>query len=75
MSKRDLELWLLNNSTLLVLLYDAQQEMAYFLDIQAYFKENRLKLSQIDKFIRADIAVEHIFTPESVLLFRKNFNQ
>ena len=33
LSKRDLELWLLNNSTLLVLLYDAQQEMAYFLDI------------------------------------------
>jgi hypothetical protein len=75
LSKRDLELWLLNNSTLLILLYDAQKEVAYFLDIQAYFQENRLKLHQIDKFIRVDIAIDNIFTPEAVLLFRKNFNQ
>lgn len=75
LSKRDLELWLLNNSILLVLIYDAQKEIAYFLDIQAYFHQNRLQLREVDKFIRVDIAIENIFTPESVLLFRKNLNQ
>lgn len=75
LSKHDLELWLLNNSTLLVLLYDAQKELAYFLDIQAYFQQNRLKLHQVDKFIRVDIAIENTFTPETVLSFRNNFNQ
>jgi hypothetical protein len=52
-----------------------KQKTAFiFGGIQAYFQQNRLKLSQIDKFIRVDIAIEHIFTPEAVLLFRKNFN-
>ena len=72
LSKRDLELWLLGNTTLLVLLYDAQDEVAYYLDMQDYFERNRLKLGQIEKFLRVSIPIGNTFTPESVLLFRKN---
>ena len=37
LSKRDLELWLYNPTPVLLILFDAQKEIAYYIDLQAYF--------------------------------------
>ena len=47
LSRRDLELWLKNTLTVLLILYDAQGEIAYFVDLQPYFNENRILLKKI----------------------------
>ena len=44
LSKQDLELWLKCAYPVLLILYDAQQDIAYFTDLQTYFNENRVLL-------------------------------
>jgi hypothetical protein len=43
LSKRDLELWLMGITTMLLVVYDAQQEKAFYLDLQTYFREKSIK--------------------------------
>ena len=62
LSKRDLEHWLLSSSTVLLLIYDAQNEIAFYLDLQAYFEKNQLQLREIDKFVRIRIPINDTFT-------------
>ena len=40
-SKQDLERWLNTEVPVLLILYDAQKDIAYFTDLQTYFNENR----------------------------------
>ena len=51
LSQRDLELWLLNANKMLLILYDAQLEKAYFEDIQLYFRDNEIKVKEGRKFV------------------------
>ena len=66
LSKRDLELWLLSTTKLLVVLYDAQDEVAYFIDLQDYFRENSVLLSTIKKYFRVNIPIANLFNSQSV---------
>ena len=66
LSKRDLELWLLDSTKLLVVLYDAQEELAYFVDLQAYFLENVAVLKTIKKYFRINIPLTNRFVPQAI---------
>ena len=66
LSKRDLELWLLDSTKLLVVLYDAQEELAYFVDLQAYFVENGAVLKTIKKYFRINIPLTNRFVPHAI---------
>jgi hypothetical protein len=66
LSRRDLELWLLSTTKLLVVLYDAQAEIAYFIDLQEYFKENSLSLSTIRKYFRINIPLANLFSTHNI---------
>ena len=72
LSKRDLELWLFSTTELLLVVYDAQQEKAYYVDVQAYFREKGLKFNNIRKFVRINIATDNIFTPAEIHKFLHN---
>jgi Domain of unknown function (DUF4365) len=69
LSKQDLELWLLSSVVMLLVLYDAVGENAYFLDLQAYFKAKSIGLSGIRKFIRIQIPMENVFSATNIQLF------
>ena len=66
LSKRDLELWLLEREMMLLVFYDAENEKAYFVILQEYFKENKLSLQQVKKYIQISIDLANELTPESV---------
>lgn len=74
LQKKDLEYWLAETITIYILLYDAQRDIAYVLDLQKYFKENRLLLKNINKFIRIYIPTNNKFTVEEVLNIRNYKN-
>jgi Domain of unknown function (DUF4365) len=62
LSKRDLELWLLSKVTVLLILYDAQAEIAYYLDLQKYFTVNRILLKDVIKYVRVNIPTDNVVT-------------
>lgn len=70
LSKRDLELWLLESSLMILVLYDAQKEKAYYLILKDYFKANKLLLQNINKFIQVNITLEKIFDSKSIKQLR-----
>jgi hypothetical protein len=72
LSKRDLELWLLCKLTVLLVLYDAQTEIAYYIDLQDYFNENRILLKDVVKYVRVNIPTNNIVTPNVFLSFHAN---
>jgi hypothetical protein len=65
LSVRDLELWLDDSMMMILILYDAQGETAYYVDLQAYFNENGIKIGEDRKFIRVHISVNNIVTAQS----------
>lgn len=75
-SKRDLELWLLSDNPIMFLLYDAQKEIAFYLDIIDYFIKDRIDLKKISKFVRIKIPVFQIWNKEEIIKIRhiKNRN-
>ena len=73
LSKRDLELWLRSKSPVLLILYDAQGDIAYFVDLQTYFNENRLLLKNVRKFVRIFIPTKSVFNSSAVKELQKNF--
>lgn len=75
LSKRDLELWLLEREMMLLVLYDAGEEKAYFVILQEYFKRNKLSLQQIKKYIQIKIPLANELTPESVKEIRQIKNE
>jgi Domain of unknown function (DUF4365) len=72
LSHRDLELWLADTMTMLLVLYDAQKEVAYYIDLQAYFKMNGIKMDTKRKFIRVYIPKENTFTELAAQSFRQS---
>jgi hypothetical protein len=74
LSKRDLELWLNNSHPVLLILYDAQEDSAYFTDLQIYFNENRLLLKNVRKFVRVFLSPTSIFNKSSIQELQKKYN-
>ena len=66
LSKRDLELWLSGSIKLLLVLYDAQKEIAYYVDLQDYFKKEGIAFDKIKKHVRIKIPITNVLTPEAI---------
>ena len=66
----DLEFWLSIERPVLLILYDAQKEIAYYIDLAIYFQKNRKSLAEINKFVRVYLPVHQIFNPQAVLALR-----
>lgn len=66
LSKRDLELWLLDTYKMMLILYDAQKEVAYFEDLQVYFRNNKLKFERGRKFVRISIPMTNVWSAKAV---------
>lgn len=66
LSKQDLELWLLGINKMLLILYDAKKEVAYFEDLQVYFKKKENSYIEDRKFVRIYIPIQNVFTPNNV---------
>ena len=71
LSKRDLEHWLKSQLSVLLILYDAQGEIAYFVDLQSYFNENRLLLKDVRKFVRIFLTPQSIFNKNAIQELQK----
>ena len=71
LSKRDLELWLYEKVPVLVILYNATNDTAYFIELQEYFKKHKLELQNIGKFVRIYIPSESIFNIDAVQFVRQ----
>ena len=74
LSKRDLELWLKNPQPVLLILYDAQKDKAYFADLQTYFNENRLLLKDVHKFVRVFLSPKSIFNNVALQGLQQKYN-
>jgi len=75
LSKRDLELWLSNILPVILILYNAKNDKAYYLELREYFRKNRISLKKINKFIRVYIPPENVFNPEAVKKLRSIKNK
>jgi hypothetical protein len=73
LSKRDLELWLTDKYPVLLILYDAQAEVAYFADLQTYFEENRLLLKNVRKFVRIFLQPQAVFNIKAIHVLQKKY--
>jgi hypothetical protein len=71
LSKSDLELWLLNSTTVLLTLYDAKKDESFFIELQDYFKKNRIDLKNVRKFVRVYVPKSQLFTTESIISLRQ----
>lgn len=75
LSIRDLNLWLNQSKPVVLLLYDAQKESAFCLDLQDYFRENRTALRAVRKFVRVFIPENNCWTPNFAQNFLNKFLQ
>lgn len=71
LSKRDLELWLYEKVPVLIILYDATTDTSYFIELQEYFKKNKIELQNIGKFVRIYIPFTNVFNTEAVQFVRQ----
>jgi hypothetical protein len=70
LSIRDLELWLLSKEMMLLVVYDAQVDKAFFVELKDYFSENREALQNARKFVRIFIPKKNVLTPKSIKMLR-----
>lgn len=64
---RDLTDWLIDQRTPIVLvLYDAEHDIGYYLDLGAYFRAGNRLIKKTTKFVRVKIPVGNILNPASV---------
>jgi len=75
LSKKDLEYWLGAIFPVIILIYDAKNDVGYYVLLQKYFKESNIVLNEINKFIRIYIPTANKFNVASVLKLRdfKNY--
>ena len=73
LSKQDLERWLSTETPVLLILYDAQQDIAYFTDLQTYFNENGHLLKNVRKFVTISLSPSWIFNKAAILELQKIF--
>ena len=71
LDERDLELWLDSEVPFIFVLYDALNEIAYWVDLQDYFDKNRDALKKINKFVRIYIPSDNVLTHKTVQEFRQ----
>lgn len=74
-SMRDLELWGNSLTTMLFMLYDAQKEEAFYLDLQEYFKKDGFHIEKKRKFVRIKIPVLQKWNSGAILKLRHIKNQ
>ena len=74
-SKRDLELWCFSDITVILVLYDAQKEIAYYMDVLEFYKKDGIDLDKIRKFVRLKIPVKDIWNPQAAIKLRHIKNQ
>ena len=74
-SKRDLELWCSSDVPVILALYDAQREIAYYVDIVEYFRKDGVNLEKIRKFVWIKMPLNNIFTTEVITKLRHIKNQ
>ncbi len=74
-SRRDLELWNQSNIPVLLVLYDAQKEQAFYIYLKAYFQKDGFSLNKIRKFVRIYIPCSQIWNSSSVIQLRHITNQ
>lgn len=60
---------------MLFILYDAQTETAFYLDLQSYFNEKGMKFIKNRKFIRVHIPTTHVFQPQMMQQIRQLKNK
>lgn len=70
LSKRDLELWLYEDVPVVVILYCANWDKAYYVELATYFDENKLDLQKVSKFVRIQIPLQNIFDTQAVQTIR-----
>ena len=70
LSIRDLELWLLGKEMMLLVIYDAQLDQAFFVELRDYFAEKHEDLQNIHKFVRIYIPYKNILNPTAVKQLR-----
>ena len=73
LSKQDLERWLKTEIPVLLILYDAQQDIAYFTDLQTYFNKNGHLLRNVRKFVKISLSPSWIFNKLTILELQKTF--
>jgi hypothetical protein len=71
LSERDSAAWLTESNLMLFVLYDAQSEKAYFLDLQTYFNENSMKFINNRKFVRIYIPISNTFQTSTMQFIRQ----
>jgi hypothetical protein len=71
LSLRDLKTWLSTTTPTLLMLYDAQKEIAYYIDLQNYFQKNAEALRKVKKYVRVYLPPHQIFNQQVVLGLRK----
>ena len=71
LSVRDLELWLLGKEMMILVVYDAQLDRAFFVDLKDYFKSNKDVLKNVRKFVRIYVPLSNVLNPTSVKQLRK----
>ncbi len=70
LSKRDLELWLYEDVPVVLILYCANWDKAYYVELSSYFKKNKIDLTEVRKFVRIQIPIQNIFDTEAAQLIR-----
>ena len=73
--KRDLEAWYNDFIPFLFVLYDAQNDEAYYIEIGEYLRDEELSLEKINKFVRVYISSDNKFEPLAVLKLRADKNK
>lgn len=75
LAKSDLEFWLATHFPVIIILYDAKNDIGYFLYLRDYFQKNRILLREINKFIRVYISPDNKFDTDAVYKLRSIKNQ
>ena len=70
LSKRDLELWLFETVPVVLVLYCANWDKAYYVELATHFKKNRIDLEKVVKFVRIKISLSNVFDIEAVKIIR-----
>jgi hypothetical protein len=74
LSIRDFELWLFNLNVMLLIIYDAKKERAFYIDLNEYFQKNNKGLLKNRKFVRIYIPSQNTLDVLAVKLIRINKN-
>ncbi len=74
LEKRDLETWLDDIFPMLLVLYDAKNDLCYYLELGEYSRQQRDFLKKINKFVRVFIPSEQVLSPDAINILRLKKN-